>query len=710
MEASGGTPRIEPHAAVPAGEASALPRAADDRLEARADGVLERLAFRAARASDASLDFLVLAFAAWTAIYHVCLVLDFGTLPAAVAGAVALVPAGWFAFHRPGPEPEAPEHPQATAGSRSLVAVARAGHVLAAVAAAAVFAFADTGWGAVWVLWLLAAGAAVLVTSLRPAGPVGGGEPEDAPPDRPLAGGGPTWPATLVALVWAVGLATFSLFIVNPNGDDTLYVRLSSWIVAHGEFPERDIIFSDEALPAIIFPPLSSLEALLGTVARVADVAVPNVVYLLVTPLASALAVLAAWRLLRAWGVRMVGLALTVALVFLLLDAPGDQAFGNFFISRLWQGKVIFLAVLVPLLFVLLTEYAERPMRRRLVLLAAAGAAAVGLSTTGVFVVPVIAAGCLAPLVLRSARRAAVGLAAVCAYPVAAAAATVVVGSRNAAEYSESAVVPGPLAHRVLGEGVLAFVVMTAVLIGPVLIRRASAAQMTAVTVLLVACLFAPRVPLLVYDLTGLGRVLWRLTWALPAAALVGVLAAGISTGIRIPVLRALPAALLCAALVGWGTPLWSEETGATVAESPSWKLPDWTVTPARRILAHSEPGDVVLASPVLSRTILALSGTVTTVAPRDFYTGALRDVPGGHGRERLLLLSFFRNGLGPVESSPRRTVAASDVVRALRTVGVDLACVPRAESEARRVLLAAGYLPARDVPRSCLRALPTAG
>jgi hypothetical protein len=91
---------------------------------------------------------------------------------------------------------------------------------------------------------------------------------------------------------------------------------------------------------------------------------------------------------------------------------------GRFFVIRLWQGKAVFVAVLVPILFVFLHEYAERPTRRLLLLLAASGVAGVGLTTTAIFVVPVIACGSLLGLAFRAPRRAAAGFAALVAYPV----------------------------------------------------------------------------------------------------------------------------------------------------------------------------------------------------------------------------------------------------------------------------------------------------
>ena len=52
---------------------------------------------RAVRAVDGVLDFLLIAFAAWTAIYHVCLVLRIPASWAGLATALALVPAGVLA-------------------------------------------------------------------------------------------------------------------------------------------------------------------------------------------------------------------------------------------------------------------------------------------------------------------------------------------------------------------------------------------------------------------------------------------------------------------------------------------------------------------------------------------------------------------------------------------------------------------------------------
>ena len=66
-------------------------------------------------------------------------------------------------------------------------------------------------------------------------------------------------------------------------------------------------------------------------------------------------------------------------MVFLLFDASTHRALGNTILSRSWHGKVILLAVLVPLLFVFIQRYLDRPTLEGLVLLAAAGVAAVGL-------------------------------------------------------------------------------------------------------------------------------------------------------------------------------------------------------------------------------------------------------------------------------------------------------------------------------------------
>jgi hypothetical protein len=175
-----------------------------------------------------------------------------------------------------------------------------------------------------------------------------------------------------------------------------------------------------------------------------------------------------------------------------------------------------------------------------------------------------------------------------------------------------------------------------------------------------------------------------------PAAALIGVLAVGLSARFRSPVLKVLPAALLCGAFVVWGTPSWSAGE-ASLASRPAWKRPPETVTAARWILSQARPGDVVLAPTRTSQTIAATSGEVYTVAPRVFYAIALEDTPGGYARKRVLLGAFADTGLeGPIPRTNRKP-EADEVAEALGLVGVDLACVVD-NPDTRAVLTAAGY------------------
>jgi hypothetical protein len=89
---------------------------------------------------------------------------------------------------------------------------------------------------------------------------------------------------------------------------------------------------------------------------------------------------------------------------------------------------------------------------------------------------------------------------------------------------------------------------------------------------------------------------------------------------------------------------------------------------------------------------VLLASGTVTTVAPRRFYAAALRDVPDAHAPERLLLHRFVNHGLRARPGSREDPLDTPTVIRALRTVGVDIACVSARDRERRTVLLTAGF------------------
>ena len=378
---------------------------------------------------DRVLDLAVLAFAAWTAIYRRCLVLHLRAEWAVAAEVLAArpVPGGRVRRRRPGCRRS---HRRRRARGPAACAVA----VLAGatLTAAAGIAFLHVPWPVVVGAWLVAA--AVALSSASGTRRRGRGR-------RGRHGAGVDGRARRL-----------SLFLVNPNADDSEYVHLSSWVAAHGSFPVGDTLFSDQSLPAIFFPPLNSYEALVGAFARTTEL--PGAGRRLLRGAAGgrgavrARAVAAAPR----WRVRSPALALSLALGFLLMDAAGMRTFGSFWLARIWQGKVIFVAVLVPLLLALLLEHAERPSRRGVVLLVAAGVAAVGLTTTAMFVVPVLAAGCLVPRLLGPAagRGRAAGHD---RCPLAAGALTLAVGGRNAQVYTAADVVPRALARDVFGHG-----------------------------------------------------------------------------------------------------------------------------------------------------------------------------------------------------------------------------------------------------------------
>jgi hypothetical protein len=188
----------------------------------------------------------------------------------------------------------------------------------------------------------------------------------------------------------------------------------------------------------------------------------------------------------------------------------------------------------------------------------------------------------------------------------------------------------------------------------------------------------------------------------MPAAALVGALAVLVA-GTRGPVwLRAAPAVALCLVLALTGQSIWQRD-GKALADHPVLKRARHQIADARMILPHARPGDLVLAPKGLSRTLLVLSGNITTNSPRAFFTRALADVPAMHVAARLRLQGFAERGVGPHRVGPKRlTQLRTD----LRAVGVDIACLGRAHVPARRVLKRLGWTLVAETHRTaCTRA-----
>ncbi len=628
------------------------------------------------RSGDRLVDAFVALLATWTLVYHLCLVLRL-PVPWAVGlelGALALVglasTAGTRgARSRPGRRPPVGNTPGSTPGSR-VPAVA----ALVLSAPATVLMAVDRWWPAMAVAWVLS-GLAAATWAWRSAGSLDGRRPRTAPVDTGAA---------LLAGAWAVGLAGLATVLRRPNPDDLYYVNLAQWVVDHGTFPVRDTIFSDLRLPMSSWPPVASYDALTGTVARLAGVPAGSVVYVVVPPVTTALAVLSLWALVRAWRVPRPGLVLSVALVFLLLDGGGGYAApGLLFLTRLWQGKVILLCVLVPVLLVRASRFAQAPSRRGAVGLAAGGVAAVGLSTTAMFLVPLLALGAAAPL-LRHPRRAGAAFASMAAYPLLAGAVTTALGGRSADDFGQRRTYrfdPAWFGHEIFRSGTLAVVAVSAVLLGALLLPQRRDRVTVAVLTVLVGVTFLPGVTRVAYDLVGLGPTLWRVSWLVPVAALVGVLAT-----LPVPLRRRagpwLLPAVVCAALAVAGTPLWSGSSGATWKSPGDWQRSERSLAVAALAVEALPGGGVVLAPEDVAITLSVLTTRVKTVAPRDYFMEYLQDDPSFHYADRLLLLRFADPGGPP---------GAGGVRRALDVVGVDEVCLP-ADDPGLTVVRDAGF------------------
>ncbi len=680
------------------------------------------------RILDALLDAAVLSFAVWTLLYTVALATQWSLWPSGWLWVLlTLVLVGWRVL-------AAVRGPRAAAagagpgeGRRSApVAVALSGAPDGRARGALVIGLAATALAAVGgVVWqprlfaptfaatLLGVLALLAWTHLRGWAP---GPATDAPEGTTDGPGHArrTLIEDLGVLVVLLAVSAASLLIHLPDTDDPYYLNRSVWVAEKGNAALLDTMFSPEVFnsPYGGGVPIASIEALFGVVAHMTGTLAGTVTYLVATPVATALAIWALWRLARAWAPRRAFLVFLGAVVFLLLS--GDSMLGNFWIVRIWQGKVIAVAFLIPLIWAYLTDAHEArtagQRRWALLMLLAAGVALAGLTPTAVIWGPaMLGAVLLAALALRSRILALAG-AAMAVGPLVYGAIVVlfstgVGGQEPVARSAEDSF------RFVLGDiGAMVALVLVVLALAPALARRGAPAALAGFSALASVAAFSPGVLPLVNAVTGSGPILWRFLYCAPIPILVGLLLA-------LPVPRVAPARatlarlvpvagglVLVLALVVGGRPVWSH-TGhggeVSVTSTPQWKVDLGALSDVRLLAARDPRGDVLLP-PKRMKVLTMYTTDFFPLVPRQWFIVQIQE-PRADRKARRLLYG--------VAGAQGRLPKQEKVTDALDRLGVDLACTGRSPKRRKVVDLyrGAGYTELSEIGSLACGARPDA-
>ena len=623
-----------------------------------------------------------MAFAGWTLLYHLNLVLRLPTTPLLALWVLSMSAIGVGYIWVRGRSAEEPGAAQDAAASHGTD-LARKNRALAIAAIAlGAAAGATAGLPRSSVPWAVPVTLGLTGVVLTAVALLRGYERRETPSEaRRDAGFAP-------AMLTGLGLAVLSLFTVNTDGDDAYFVSRSVWIGIRGELPFRDVIFTDQAVDHIAGEaPVASIEALLGALAHLFGVSGASITWYVFLPAVTFGAVWALWRLTRQWAPRRMTWCFLVAVVYLLWSGTSVVSLGSFHFIRMWQGKAVFVSLLVPLIYVYFTRWAERRDRGALILAVAAGVCAVGLTSTAVFLLPLMVVAVVVPMLATRQVRAGLAVFAAAGYPIAAG--LVVVLSGDTAEVT-GAFRPAATAYAlVLLTGVMGAVSGIALWVSPWLARRGVPALIVAGIAGMTTVLLVPGVLELIRELIPADPVLWRIPWIAPVPVLVGLFAA-----VRFPGggqrLTAVPALVAAGTLVLSGQPLWSAENGTTLAAHPSWKANAKDLDLAMTILRANPDGGTILAPRPIMRYVPLLTASEHAVAPNAHY---LKNLPvSGRVKDDRKLLSALASG----SAGPLPTVARTEA--ALNRVNVTYACVWATRAERLSLLRRTGLRPERRI------------
>lgn len=511
------------------------------------------------------------------------------------------------------------------------------------------------------------------------------------------------WPARgsrLEGVLWVLALAAVTVALVahRPDLDDSFYLNLA---VASVDAPENALLAGDtlHGVPGLpLHHPVYRVhtwELWNAAIAYLTGIPVATTFHLVSASLVALLVPLAWARLFRRLVPRHWLWAVAAVLWVLVVAGDAHRWYGNFAFVRIWQGKSVFLSVLLPLIWSAGLDFARRPSTRGFLLLGATQIAALGCTSTAVWAGPVAAlsaAVCALPPARHAWRR--VGATVLASSYVLllglglqqsvfhdradrlAAGADSVVAERTERKrvLAERRHAPGVQLGRsldlVTGTGLLHAVCIAAVLgawalVPPGLGRRFACGVPLAVWAILLNPYFSSEL-----GRFAIGGSHWRALWVLPIPALLAlVLTAPLELSRRRAVGVPFAVAAFAAFAILPAHSALSPENDVSL-RSPGLKVPVGEHAIARAFAGRLPAGSVVVAPREIALWLPTLHGRVHPLVGRDAYLRGFRTQLGGQNIALRVLMTDFVSGRS------EQPDAARHFARGVQLFGVDAVLV----------------------------------
>ncbi len=635
---------------------------------------------------DSILDGFVLGFACWTLICHAAVMWG-GSLHLLLTFAAGITAAGIAIFflkkHKKPPEPESSElvnrwldtgqYDEIEEKSLSVRKWLMGWVILTSIISVISYRF----YGDFTLCWLIGMAGLLPISLLELAT-----QPRVSPPVSKY------WWNLALCLLCAT-CAVITLTIHRPDEDDAVYLNMA---VAAVDEPGEPLMARDSlhGLPEsqasmLRLYKVHSIETLTAALAYISGLKVLDVTHLIMPPMAAVLVVLAFTRLFRLLAPDRWLLMVVVAMILLLSIADTHRIYGNFAFVRLHQGKAIFLHVLVPLIVVYGIRFALRPSRRNWVYLGAAQITAVGLTSTAIWVAPIVSGLALVcglsfryspvrTLFLGISSSVYLFLLAIYIRQSIFAESLRMTASTTISSVQNTHMMKWCLEH-VLGKGALVVPAMLVIMGGWTLARQPLQKRFFVFFPLGFLILWNP-----FYDswiavhLTGWSTY-WRIFWVLPLPVLLALALTSPPRALR---LWPLPSwvrnsiiLILVLLLVGWGTTTWviSSENHVRVG-FPTWKIPQEERTVVSHIAERTNPGSIVLAPESISAWLVVQRKHPLPLVVRRMYTMWVITQLGRKEVQRRHRLE------GLVSGSIQSRSAAREIRQAVNDYPLDVVCL----------------------------------